>query len=200
MQLANILPAVFGLVGVILGGLLTVARDWWFQWRRERKDVQYLVVQVVGHLDRFVAGCARVAADSGEPDAQGYSKCQVQAPKFEPQLLNVEWRTLPLGLMAEVLDLPYKIELAEHAVDGAFEYSASPPDFEEGFEERQQQYARLGVAAAKLAKDLRYHVNLSARAPESWDPVMFMTEELIKGDMRREALAVARKKMMVELG
>lgn len=185
--------AVFGLIGVVLGAVLTVAREWWSQRVKDVKDAAFLAVQVVGQLDRFVAGCASVVADDGlsegRPDEQGYRRAQVTPPKFEPENFNVEWKSLPLELMYGVLDLPYKIGAANHSIENAYEYQATPPDFDEFFEERQYQYALLGIEAARLSTALRHHAKLPLRVAEEWDPVQYMLQARSKIDSLREDAA-----------
>jgi len=173
--------AIFGLVGVFLGAVLTVAREWWFQSRKTRKDAEYLSIQVSCELERYVAMCAEVVGDDGLcdglPDEDGCHSIQVQAPEFDPMSLNVEWKSLPANLMYEILDFPYKTEVANQAIAAAFEYEAGPPDYWEGFEERQLQYATLGLAASELATKLRSHVDLPARSVGDWNPVRYMKEK-----------------------
>ena len=180
--------AIFGLVGVALGALLTVAKEWWFQRSRNRKDAEYLSIQVSCALERYVAHCAKVVSDDGlrcgQPDKDGCSSIQVLPPTFEPELLKVEWKSLPANLMYEVLDFPYKAEVASQSVDDAFE-DDHPPDFDEGFEERHFQYATLGIAASKLAAELRQHVGLPTRTAGDWDPVRYMQEQKSAIELRR---------------
>jgi hypothetical protein len=169
--------AIFGLIGVLLGSLLAGAKEWFFLRRNNARDAAFLVVQVVGQLDRYVLACSSVAADEGlnqgQPDESGYRYAQVKTPIFEPDALKVEWRAIPVNLMYEVLDLPYKAVVAQHTVDAASE-NADPPDFDEFFEERQLQFAGLGLLAAKLADQLRRHAKLPSRSVSEWDPVDFM--------------------------
>ena len=47
--------AIFGLVGVALGALLTVAREWWFQSRKTRKDAGYLAIEKIRPGDRVLS-------------------------------------------------------------------------------------------------------------------------------------------------
>lgn len=180
--------AIFGLLGVLLGAVLTVAKEWWFQRRKDRKDADYLAIQVVSQLERYVRGCAAVVGDDGlvegRPDENGYSRVQVTAPKFEPELLKVEWRSLPTTLLYEVLDLPRKEESASECVDHAFEY-ATPPDFDEGFEERQFRYANLGIAASHLATRLREHAKLPQRGDDERKPVAYMEGRLVEIENER---------------
>lgn len=181
--------AIFGLIGVALGALLTVAREWWFQSRKSRKDAEYLSVLVSCELERYVAGCAEVVGDDGlsegRPDENGFCTIQVEAPKFEPLALGVEWKSLPADLMYEILDFPYKAEVASRSVSGAFEYAATPPDFEEGFEERQLQYATLGIAASQLVTKLRNYAGFPARSIGEWNPVRYMEEQKAAIELQR---------------
>jgi hypothetical protein len=62
--------AIFGLVDVLLGSSLTVFKDSWFHRRKNRKDAEYLSIQISFELERYVAGCAEVVADDGLCDGQ----------------------------------------------------------------------------------------------------------------------------------
>lgn len=181
--------AIFGLVGVALGALLTVVREWWFQSRKNRKDAEYLAIQVSCELERYVARCADVVGDDGlyhgQPDERGYHTIQVETPKFDPMSFKVEWKSLPTNLMYEILDFPYKAEIADHAVSNTFEYAADPPEYDEGFEERQFQYATLGIAASQLATKLRKHVELPSKTIGDWDPARYMEEQKSAIESRR---------------
>lgn len=176
--------AVFGLIGVIVGSVLTLAREWWFHRQRNQKEREYLAVVVSCALDAYARQCADVVADdglyNGQTDEQGYHRIQTDTPKFEPEKLTVEWKSLPAGLLHQILAFPTRAESAERKVNGAFEYSAMPPDFAEGFEERMLQYAKLGLTAANLAEQLRGLVKLQAPERPTWDPVEYMKEELAK--------------------
>lgn len=181
--------AIFGLLGVALGALLTVVREWWFQSRKNRKEAEYLAIQVSCELERYAARCADVVGDDGlchgQPDEHGYCAIQVEAPKFDPMSFKVEWKSLPTDLMYEILNFPYNAEIADHAISNTFEYAADPPDYCEGFEERQFQYAILGIAASRLATNLRKHVDLPSRAVGDWDPVRYMEEKKSAVESRR---------------
>lgn len=159
--------AIFGLIGVIVGSLLTVAKEWWFSARRTKKEAEFLAIQLVCGFERYAATCAEVVADDGLCEGQaneyGYHEIQVKAPKFESESFNVEWKSLPAILMYEILNFPYQAELASKEVSEVFQYVATPPEFSEGFEERQLQYASLGLIALSLAERLRAHSGLPKR-------------------------------------
>lgn len=185
--------AVFGLVGVALGALLTVVREWWFQTRKNKKDAEYLSILVSCELERYAARCAEVVGDDGLhhglPDASGYSSPQVEEPSFDPLGFNVEWKSLPAQLMYEVLDFPYKAELSKNSVSAAFEFAATPPDYSEGFDERRLQYAHLGLSALKLAKNLRGYVGLAQREIGEWNAEEYMERHRIDIESDRKERA-----------
>ncbi|CAE6695873.1 MULTISPECIES: hypothetical protein [Paraburkholderia] len=187
--------AIFGLVGVIIGAILTatltVVRELWFQRRKDAKDREYLAVQVSGQLERYVAECMEVARDYGLYQGQrnALNECEAQAeePKFEPELLKVEWKSLPVDLMYEILDFPIRAEEAKRHSDSAYEH-AFPPDYEDWFVERQYQYAKLGLAASSLAARLRDNVGLPPRpAPDKYfNPLEFMANRVLQVEQQRK--------------
>lgn len=184
------MTAIFGLIGVVVGALLTLAREWWFHRQTNQKEREYLAVVASCALDAYARKCATVVADDGlyhgQTDQDGYHRIQTDTPKFEPEKLAVEWKSLPARLMYQILDFPNQADRAKSRVDDAFEHSATPPDFAEGFEERMSEYAKLGLAAANLADQLRTLVGLEAPAMPSWNPIGYMKEELAKINARRE--------------
>lgn len=173
------------LIGIVLGVLLNAVKEWWFQKRMNKKELEYLAIRISCILDTFVKGCVDVVADDGlcygQPDQDGYRSIQAKTPNFDPLSVEVEWKTLPAEIMYEVLSFPNQIEAENHKISGAFEYAAFPPDYEEGFEERQLQYATLGLKAHSLASKLRSIGNLhlqSTPAPDEWNPVLFMKKKI----------------------
>lgn len=194
------------LIGVVLGVLLNAIKEWWFQKRKNKKDLEYLAIRISCILDTFVNGCADVVADDGlcygQPDQDGCRSIQTKTPNFDPLSVDVEWKALPANLMHEVLSLPNQVEAANNKISGAFEYAASPPNYEEGFEERQFQYAALGLKAYGLASKLRSFVNLPPQvtpAPEEWNPVKLMRETVDKIVVLQEERNARHKAFMQKI-
>ena len=188
------------LLGVALGVLLNAAKEWLFQRDKIRKDREYLTVRFACTLDTFVTSCTDVVADDGlsygQPGPDGCRSVQVKAPSFDPYVIAVEWKSLPATLMYEILNFPNLVEAANHQIAGAFKYSASPPDYEEGFEERQLQYAYLGLKAHELSKRLRKTGGFpfpDTPNPEGWDSVRFMVEKVAGIQDLREQRAARHK-------
>lgn len=195
--------AIFSLIGVALGGVLTLAREWWFQSRKDQKDAQYLCAVVSCALQSFSDRCADVVGDDGlsdgQPDERGYHQIQVEAPRFTIDGWGVEWKSLPSALMYKVLDFPNQAAEAASSASVAFEY-ATPPDFSEGFEERQFLFASLGLVASSLAAELREHTCLPAlqRPHRQWDPITYMSESKAKIEQRRAERARTGRSMELD--
>lgn len=147
------MQAIFGLIGVVIGGFLTLLRDTWSEWRARRRHARYLAIRVVIALDRYVEKCADVATDDGlsqgQPNADGYLEEQVAlppAPTFPPDL---DWKSIDHDLAYRLLSLSNEAEAADRTIGFASE-NAFPPDLEE----RQYQYAKLGLAIFALTQEL----------------------------------------------
>ena len=181
--------AIFGLIGVVVGAFLTIIKEWWFKNREQKKNGEYLAILITSMLERYVAGCAEVVSDDGlyhgQPNSNGDRETHTTPPSFEPLSVQVEWKSLPANLMNDVLSFPLEIESAKAKIDGASEYVATPPDYEEFFEERQYQYALLGIRASKLSALLRTHVSLPTREKGDWNPVEYMQTKLAEIEHER---------------
>lgn len=188
--------AIFGLIGVVVGALLTIFKEWWFKARDKRKNAQYLAILITTMLERFVAGCAEVTGDDGlfhgQPDINGNRRTRIVPPTFDPLSAEVEWKALPARLMNDLLSFPLEIESAKAKIHNVGEFVSGPPDFEEFFQERQYQYALLGIRASKLSASLRSHAQLPPRPTDGgWNPIEYMRSQIAKVDHDREEYAKA---------
>ena len=170
--------AIFGLIGVLLGAVLTTLSNLWLGHRSSRKKAEYLAIRVSCIFDRYVDGCVAVVQDDGllegQPNPDGTREDRVPTPELEIQKIDVDWQSLPSELMYEILSFPNRIEEADQKIDIVATYEAFPPDYEEAFEERQFQYSILGIQAAEIAGKLRKKYCIPARSFESWNPIEFM--------------------------
>lgn len=193
--------AVFGLIGVVVGAILTGVRELWFQKWKNRKDAEYLAILVSCQLQKFIAGCAGVAGDDGTYEGQtekgGYRSIQVESPTLALIDLKVEWKVLPANLMYSLLQLPYRVELVAQQTMYEFNH-ASPPDYSAAFEERQLQYSTLGIDASRLVTQLLKHAALPEAKPDGWDPIAFMREQRAKIDVLRQERAAGNRNLFEE--
>lgn len=143
-------------------------------------NAEYLAVRVVSLLDGFLEKCADIVGDDGlshnERDSDDLKSPQISTPQLDFESLKVDWKSIPPGLMYEVLSLPNRITAANQHIDKIIEYNYDPPDFDELFEERQIQFGEIGLLAASLADRLRAMYSVPDRDYLHWDPVKFLRE------------------------
>ena len=188
LKLAQILaPALIGLLGVVVGAVLTIWREIRSEEKKATKDSVYLAAIIGGELDSFVAACADVIDDPKREDSDGHTRSTVATPTFDPKRFDVEWRSIPQDIMLDLLDLPYQINYAEGAIRSAYTYAADPPEYEEGFQERTYQYARLGLHCLNILSRLRHHAKLLPR-PKSydWQPLKKFQGEMLRVEELRK--------------
>lgn len=182
--------AAYGLVGVAFGFLLTFVKDWWMQKSKQQKEISYLCIHVSCALDRFIDGCVGVVGDDGlfqgQPDKDGYHFIQVTLPTFEPESLDVDWKSVPAKIFYEILNFPIAIESSNKIISAEFQNVAFPPEYYEGFEERQLQYAILGIKADDLASRLRKLGKLPPKEISEYNPVKYMNERKSKIEELRD--------------
>lgn len=183
--------ALFGLLGVLLGGFITTIKEVVFRRNKTQKDSLYLSIIVSTQLERFVSQCIDAVNDDGlyhgQRNSHGCLDVQTPSPSFLIDGVQVDWQTLPANLMYEVLDLPYQIEKAQQIISNTFEYVATPPDYDEGFGERSYQYSILGLKAADLVVRLRIHSKVPQRETSGWNPLDSMRENIEKYERYRDS-------------
>ena len=149
-----------------------------------KAEGRHLCLVTAFALDRYVQQCAEVAMDSGEEDQEGYTHSTTNLPKFDAGAIAGDWRTIPVTFTNTVFDLQLRGESTDRRISNVFEYSSSPPDYGEGFEERQYGYALLGLDAYEVSNSLRRHAGIPIRPAEEW-PVGKMKEQKQKTEQMR---------------
>lgn len=185
------IEAIFGLVGVVVGSFLAIAKDGFASWKQRRREGSYAAIRLVCILHEYADKCVDVVQDDGtshgQPagrtdDGEEYYVAQVRQPASPEYPDDIAWRSLPEGLMHQVLGLPNKARTTDRYIDGQSEYTATPPDYSEFFEARQEGYAKLGYDALCLAEQLseRYRIAAAHKGNlgSEWDPKAFMAEKV----------------------
>lgn len=172
------------LIGVVVGASITSLREWIVLSKSRRKGAVYLVSRIAPLLDDFVARCASVSRDVGEEDPEGRTFTSVATPMLDLKDLDVDWKTLPADLMRELLEIPFRIDVAEKAIANVDEH-ADPYDNNYTFEIRRMEYGQLGLATHDLMLRLLKHAKLPARTVRSWNPVSVIQAEMTEIEVRR---------------
>jgi hypothetical protein len=163
----GVMQAIFGLIGVLVGACLTLIQNIWLEWRARGRHAHYLAICVVIALDKYIEDCADVAMDDGlsqgQTNEKGHHEIQVSSPPAPTFAPDLDWKSIDHKLAYRLLSLPNYAQAADRIIGFAWE-NAFPPDFDELFEERQYQYAKLGLAAFALAQELRREYDISAQS------------------------------------
>lgn len=167
--------AIFGLLGVIIGAMITWLQQYWTNKQDITKKARYLAIRVVCILDKYIENCVEVVTDDGLCDGQrtkeGYLVPQVDLPDIPVFPDDIDWKSISYDLMYQILSFPSDIEAADNKIAVITEYAAFPPDYEELFEERVFQYSQLGLKVYELTKKLRKTYQIPDRNYKHWNPV-----------------------------
>lgn len=198
------IEAIFGLVGVLVGSIITVLKDWWTFYRERRRDASYSAIRLISILEAYADRCIDIVHDDGtiygQPagrtqDGEEYLEAQEATPDPLDYPGDIGWRSLDEDLMHRIVALPNKARRTNRYIGMSSEF-ASPPNYEEYFDARQEGYARLGADALEIAGELRKRYQISAQSglhmATEWDPVSFLRERIQKFDNERAEMEARR--------
>lgn len=180
----------WALIGVVVGAFLTIGKDFLVDWRTQSRLRTYAAIRLVCVFDVYAEECADVAADEGEyrreEEGEELRDTSVPKPTLPAFAEDIDWKSLDPKLVYRVLNFPIEVAQAERAISFAFNEIAFPPDYEEGFEERQLRYAELGLTAHDIAEALRRKYALPQEKSTGWNPVERLTEIKAKIERARD--------------
>ncbi len=199
------IEAIFGLIGVIVGSVLTIAKDSFAAWRRRRQEGSYSAIRLICILHEYADHCIDVVQDDGTSHGmpagvttggESYYAAQVRQPAPPQYPDDIEWRSLPEALMHQVLGLPNKARTTDRYINGQSEYVATPPDYSEFFDARQEGYAKLGFDALSLAERLAetYRIEATHKADLGfdWDAKAFLLDTIKRFEKIRKEREATR--------
>lgn len=195
--------AVFGLIGVLIGVFSTWGQSWWSERRSTSRAAHYLAVRVVCVLDQYVERCAEVVSDDGlsfgqrNPDGCLEPQVPLPGPPMFPD--DVDWKNISHDLMYRMLSMPADVEAADKGIDFVWNVVASPPDYDEFFEERNYQYGRIGLKASALANELREAYRIPQRELGDWNPLEKLSEAIKEAEETRQKRADSMATLMSDL-
>jgi len=126
---------------------------------KRHKELTYISTELIILLEQYAEDCAAVAGDDGELFYEPNRQAERVPNTSYPVPLNFEtvtgdWRSLPPVLMFRIRELPLLRTYAMGAIHDA-EANSTPPDHCEVFRARQYEFARMGLRAIHLARQLR---------------------------------------------
>lgn len=181
--------AIFGLIGVLIGSVISWFQTYWITKRDENKNAKYLAIRVVCILDKYMEDCTEVVYDDGlscgQRTADGSLQSQIQRPS--PPLFpeDVDWKSIEHELMYKILSFSSDIRQGDKMID-ATNIITGPPDYQEFFDERKYQYAKFAIVAFELSFELASIYNIKKKTYNDWDPLKDMQQELNIVSKRRD--------------
>jgi hypothetical protein len=184
------IEAVFGLVGVIVGSVITIFKEVWMSWRERRRDASYSAIRLICLLEEYAHECIPVVYDDGTAygkpagrteQGEEYYKPQVSLPNPPDFPDDIAWRSLPQPLMHKTLALPNKARSTNGYIAACDEHDG-PPFFSDVFEARQNGYALLALDALDIADEYRKHFKISVESRAGlnadWNPKGVLREKI----------------------
>lgn len=157
---------------------LTLERETRLRDEEIERRARHAAMIIVCLLDSFIIQCCRAASDEGEVDREGYTIRTSEAPTLIlPE--DLDWRTLRPELMYGILALPNDLASAEQTISAAADF-ASLPDYAEAFEASQMEYAKLGLAALRLVRQIREAYEIPVREFGGWKPSEVLDRTITK--------------------
>lgn len=154
-----IMAAIIGAGAALLGTALSFGRDWFVQRLKDGEQRAFVAIRLAAELEDFAIRCALAGSDHGEPQVQSSGQeeyvSRYSTPEFKIDYSGYEWRLIPKDLLQRILEMPFLVSRAHAHLEEVNEFVAAPPDYSEFYSERSLKFGRLGVAALKLARDLR---------------------------------------------
>lgn len=199
------IEAVIGLVGVVVGSVITISKDSWALWRERRRDGSYSAIRLVCLLEEYAYECVAVAGDDGTSEGRPAGRmesgeefyvAQVATPKLPSYPTDIAWRSLDERLMHRIMALPNKARSTDRDISSFAEYAGSP-DYSDVLERRMESYARLGLDTLDLVEELRrrYNISVESRADLGFDwDLKEHLESLLERFKERDAEREERRK------
>ncbi|MHA0917135.1 hypothetical protein ACR9H8_20640 [Kosakonia cowanii] len=145
-----------GVTGGVIGHFTNHALVWIKESLQSSPERKFICAELVFLLENYARKCAEVVNDNGEP-SEPYGELQpitVLPDVIDYTVIKGNWRALKSKTMYEICSMPplqhESIKLISFMGD-----MSSPPEHREYFDERQFQFAQLGIKAAELACEIR---------------------------------------------
>lgn len=203
--------AIIGLLGVILGSVLTSFKDLVTHFFSRRGKGRYAAVRIIAALDEYAQKCVSVVADDGTCEGRPAGRTEQGEEYYDPQVAtpeppifanDIDWRSISFKLMYRILSLPNASRETDRYITSAAEHSF-PPDYDEVFNARQEGYAHLALETLDLVSELQKEFGLP-EAPakfwdSGWDARAFLQNRLSEVQRRQQIDQAANAAMVKEL-
>jgi len=193
------MEAIFTLIGVVLGAVLTWLQNYWTKKGETQKNAKYLAIRIIPILNQYLQACVDVVKDDGLYNGQrtndGCLNPQIKTPSAPVYPNDVDWKSIDDDLMFELLSFPSQIADGNQNIKFAWEITG-PPDYEEWFDERIFYYTQFGLIAYRLSVDLSKAYGIKMKTFDHWDPIEYLKKELEATSERKHLGKEAHEKII----
>lgn len=186
-----------GLMGAVVGGLIVIVGQYLLVESQRKRDADYAAIRLISVLEEYFERCVEVVLDDGTFQGEMLGRTNSGEPYRDPRVVappaiaypeDVNWKSLPSKLMFRAFQLSNAAIAADRVIAKAGE-DDFPPDYEEFFSARREEYARLGIESVKLAREFRRIVRVATerRSYSAYDPdpEEYLREVLQEAEARR---------------
>jgi len=160
-------PAVTGLIGVLVGGFTQIGSAFLVAWQqrhhrlvderaeRERAQAavdaerQYARAILARHLEAYARSCAHTMWCNDDPEEEG----AMAIPDFPDWPRDVSWELLGAREMMEVRDIEVRVDLRQEQTAGAIHHGAATE--QDARDYYRDSAARIGLEAWRVSEKLR---------------------------------------------
>jgi hypothetical protein len=184
------------IAGIVLF-LLNWLREYVTAHVKRQVEASTMAFSLATQLDRLIAECVDVISDPLYVDpGSGITEATVADPIIEfPK--EWRWEVLPKLLQYRIRSIPNTIDVIGRKVASIYEYGEGPPEYSDAYNERELLFAKLGLEALALNKELvkRYGVPTLNRG--DWDPAESFRAKIEKLAEIKEKIAAQRPKSLM---
>jgi len=162
--IAALIGACAALFGQVIAGTIGIVKDVYLDRRKSKRSARYLALQLVLILDDFSGLCYGAAMNNipeFNPQDDSEFRFRTETPDLKfPEGAN--WELLDPKLTDDVLWLENTLRNV-HSAHGSLD--VTPPDFDNLFEHRAQDYSKIGLTTLEIIEKLcrRYKIKRPER-------------------------------------
>jgi len=169
ISLVSILTIILGsgLFSSLVSFVLTAIRETWRDSKKAKAELAYTAAKLAVHLERFAFRCASKGSENDDyVDSKGaIGAPKVDIPRWVEYPAELDWRSMPASLAAQVLSFENERAVAQDSVRSARH------SFGTDYEHTRDHCALVGWRAWTIAEKLRKAGKLPELSVEhlNWD-------------------------------
>ena len=155
---------ISGLIGVVVGALLTAFIQWVAHRHAKQQRLQHLILVMCSILDEFCSDCQDAIEEEGDEHSYYRGGFIVPAPTVPAFPAGVDWTVVDLDRLRRFLELRLALPRADKRLEHIWNEWAHPPEMEAAFAFRREKCSEFLQEALELSAALRKKAN-----PPIWE-------------------------------